>query len=100
MKGNAKSQVKKYFPSIVAGAVCLIIIICLLVIPNENKEPKTINLSEYSSVNTICELATLRSFYHNVAMYEKNRMVAANSLMMFCFGRLADTQRSATNSSG
>ncbi|MCI5765364.1 MAG: DUF4230 domain-containing protein [Clostridiales bacterium] len=71
MKGNAKSQVKKYFPSIVAGAVCLIIIICLLVIPNENKEPKTINLSEYSSVNTICELATLRSFYHNVAMYEK-----------------------------
>ena len=54
MKGNAKSQVKKYFPSIVAGAVCLIIIICLLVIPNENKEPKTINLSEYSSVNTIC----------------------------------------------
>ena len=47
------------------------------------------NLSEYSSVNTICELATLRSFYHNVAMYEKepdggNKFV--NDVLLWPFG--------------
>ena len=89
MKGIAKTKTKKYLPSIVAGAVCLIIVICLLVIPNGNKEQNTINLSEYSSVNTICELATLRSFYHNVAMYEKepdggNKFV--NDVLLWPFG--------------
>lgn len=89
MKGNVKATVKKNLPSIIAGIICLIAVICLLVIPSGNREPKTINLSEYSSVNTICELATLRSFYHNVAMYEKepdggNKFV--NDVLLWPFG--------------
>lgn len=89
VKGNFKSKIKKNSPSIVAGVVCLIIFVCLLVIPDGNKEHNTISLSEYSSINTICELATLRSFYHNVAMYEKepdgsNKFV--NDVLFWPFG--------------
>ena len=89
MKGNIKATVKKNLPSIIAGIICLIAVICLLVIPSRNREPKKINLSEYSSVNTICELATLRSFYHNVAMYEQepnggNKFV--NDVLLWPFG--------------
>ena len=29
------------------------------------------DVSEYSAVSDICELATLRSYYHNVAVYEE-----------------------------
>lgn len=87
MKGITKAKVTKYIPSIVAGIICLIIVICVLVMPN--KKQNAINLSEYSSVNTICELATLRSFYHNVAMYEKepdggNKFV--NDVLLWPFG--------------
>lgn len=89
MKGNIKATVKKNLPSIIAGIICLIAVICLLVIPSRNREPKKINLSEYSSINTICELATLRSFYHNVAMYEQepnggNKFV--NDVLLWPFG--------------
>ena len=89
MKGNIKVTIKKNLPSIIAGMICFIVFICLLVIPGGNSENKTINLSEYSSVNTICELATLRSFYHNVVMYEKepdggNRFV--NDVLLWPFG--------------
>ena len=64
-------KVKKYTPSIVAGTICCLLTIGILVLPGKNKGSKAINLSEYSSVNTICESATLRSFYNNVAIYEK-----------------------------
>lgn len=85
MKGN----VKKYLPSIIAGAVCLAAVLCLLIIPKSNSEQNKVDFSEYSSVNTICELATLRSFYHNVAMYEKkpdggNKFV--NDVLLWPFG--------------
>ena len=86
MKGNIKTRFKKNIPSIIAGMVCLIAIICLLIIPTGNREPKTINLSEYSSVTTICELATLRSFYHNVAMYEKEPDGFVNDVLLWPFG--------------
>ena len=31
-----------------------------------------VDLTEYSSIRSICELATLKSFYHNVAVYEES----------------------------
>lgn len=70
MKMNIK-KIKANLPSVVAAAVFLVVIICLLLIPNGNKDSKSVTFSEYSSINTICELATTRSFYHNVVMYEK-----------------------------
>jgi len=62
---------KKNIPSITAGIICFIAVTVILLFPNINNESSRVNLTEYSTVNTICELATLKSFYHNVAMYEK-----------------------------
>lgn len=62
---------KKNMPSIIAGIICFIAVTGIILFPNINNESKRVNLAEYSTVNTICELATLKSFYHNVAMYEK-----------------------------
>lgn len=71
MKMNIKKKIKANLPSVVAAAVFFVVIICLLLIPNGNEDSKSVTFSEYSSINTICELATTRSFYHNVVMYEK-----------------------------
>ena len=62
---------KKTKKDIAIAVVLIIAAIVIFVFPNRAKETETINLSEYSSVNKICELATLKSFYHNVVMYEK-----------------------------
>ena len=62
---------KKNIPSIIAGIICLIAVTGIILFPNTNNKSTRVNLAEYSTVNTICELATLKSFYHNVAMYEK-----------------------------
>ena len=56
----------------IVGLLCLVASLVVLFIPYNKKEANPINISEYDSVNTICELATLKSFYHNVAMYEQN----------------------------
>lgn len=48
----------------------IVAILCILLIPGSRAAPMAANLSEYSSVSDICELATLKSFYHNVVLYE------------------------------
>lgn len=89
MKRSLQTKLKKYTPSVIAGTICLLLAVGILIFPVKNKETGQINLSEYSAVNTICELATLRSFYHNVAIYEKkpdgvNSFV--NDVLMWPFG--------------
>ncbi len=89
MRKSVNAKMKKNLPSIVAGAICLVAVLCLIVIPNGNEGKNNVRLSDYSSVNTICELATLRSYYHNVAMYEKtpdggNKFV--NDVLLWPFG--------------
>ena len=64
--GWAKSNIY----SIVIGVACIVLTLIIMLYP-DSKKHEQINLSEYSSVNTICELATLKSFYHNVVMYEQ-----------------------------
>lgn len=55
------------------SAVTIIIVIVAVVIiniwPGQKKEEP--HKAEFSDVNTICELATLRCYYHDVAEYEK-----------------------------
>lgn len=51
----------------------LFIIGAILLFPNPKRTEKNINLSDYSSVSSICELATLKSYYHNVALYDKEQ---------------------------
>ena len=70
-------MMKKNLPIIVTGVICLAIIALILFIPGKKQETKTFELSEYSSVSDICELATLRSYYHNVAVYEEKPEGAA-----------------------
>ena len=70
MKQKIIEAIKANKKSLLTGAICLAIILCILVIPADGKKNAPMNLSEYSSINTICELATLKSFYHNVVMYE------------------------------
>lgn len=87
-------KMKKYYPSILIVFICLAVAIGVLLIPGYKKAPTIIDLSEYSSVNSICELATLRSFYHNVVMFEElpsgsNKFV--NDVLLWPFGGLART---------
>ncbi|MBQ9063874.1 MAG: DUF4230 domain-containing protein [Blautia sp.] len=61
--------IKKNTPGSIIGIITIVIVMGILLLPNNKKTTKQVDLSEYSSVNAICELATLRGFYHNVAMY-------------------------------
>lgn len=88
MKRKTQIAIKRNLPSITVGAVCLVAVMFILFFPHSNN-PTKLNLSEYSSVNTICELATLKSFYHNVAMYEEkpdggNKII--NDIVFWPFG--------------
>lgn len=49
-------------------ALPLVLCMCLLLLSGCTKEEKP----NFSSINTICELATLECYYHNVAKYEKD----------------------------
>ena len=64
-------MMKKIIPSIIVGILCAAIVAGILLFPIDKQTSGQLDLSEYSSVSAICELATLKSFYHNVAMYEK-----------------------------
>lgn len=88
MKGKFQETFIRNRSSFIAAAACLAVLIALLLWPHTPKAAR-VNISEYSSVNTICELATLKSFYHNVAMYEKepdggNKFV--NDVLFWPFG--------------
>ncbi len=89
MKMDIKAKIKNNLSSVVAAAIFLFVITFLLLIPNGDKDNKAVTFSEYSSINTICELATTKSFYHNVVMYEKepdggNKFV--NDILLWPFG--------------
>ena len=71
MKTNALMMTKKNIPIFLSGMICLVLLIVILFLPGNKKESRPVELSEYSSISDICELATLRSYYHNVAMYEE-----------------------------
>lgn len=70
MRRDFKKLLKQNAPALLAGLACLAAVACILLLPGPGSAAP-VTLSEYSSVNTICELAALRSYYHNVALYEK-----------------------------
>ena len=71
MKNNALMMMKRNIPIVLSGMICFVLLIVILFLPGNKKESRPVELSEYSSISDICELATLRSYYHNVAMYEE-----------------------------
>ncbi|MBQ9009659.1 MAG: DUF4230 domain-containing protein [Clostridia bacterium] len=92
MPGNDHMSTVKNRESILFFIGCCILAIGIIVSPHKMNEASYVNLSEYSSVNAICELATLKNFYHNVVMYEKepdggNRFV--NDVLLWPFGGFA-----------
>ena len=89
MKTYTQTKLRRYLPSIIAGAAALAISLGILLFPRDPGESAPVNVSEYSSVSTICELATLKSYYHNVAILEKepdggNKFV--NDILLWPFG--------------
>lgn len=50
-------------------AFCLLLCISALLL-SACQSPKS-NKEEFSSINTVCQLATLKCYYHNVAKHEK-----------------------------
>ena len=92
MKGN--SQIKKYVPSILVIVICLVISLGILVFPFNRKTSRHVDVSEYSAVNAICELATLKSFYHNVVVYEENPSDTKKiyfNVLLWAFDKVAKT---------
>lgn len=64
-------MIKKNLPIIISGMICLVLFAAILIIPGNREETPPVELSEYSSISDICELATLRSYYHNVLVHEE-----------------------------
>lgn len=64
-------MIKKNLPIIISGLICLVLFAVIFIIPENKEDIKPVELSEYSSVSDICELATLKSYYHNVSVHEE-----------------------------
>ncbi len=87
-------MIKKNLPIILSGVACFFLLIVVLFLPLNKKEDTTLDLSNYSSVSDICELATLRSYYHNVAIYEEQQEGAAkviSDILTWPFNELLKT---------
>lgn len=70
-------------------AVCFCMSIVILAYPYGQSKKAPESLTEYSSVNTITELATLKVFYHNVTIFEEEPSGGAkffNNVLMWPFG--------------
>jgi len=86
-------MIKKNIPIILLGVIFLAFVVFLLS-PGHKNEFKPVELSEYSSISDICELATLRSYYHNVAVYEEKPEGAAkiiSDILTWPFNKLLKT---------
>ena len=64
MKERIQMLIKEKTYSAVICVICLITV-CILFFPISKKHTVTTDYSEYSSIEAICEYATLRCFYHN-----------------------------------
>lgn len=56
---------------IAAAILFLAAVIAILLIPGKQDDTKARPWTETSSISEICELATLRSYYHNVVVHEE-----------------------------
>lgn len=62
---------KNNLPVIAAAVLFLAVVIAILLIPGKQDDTKARPWTETSSISEICELATLRSYYHNVVVHEE-----------------------------
>ncbi len=90
MKTSMQMAIKRNKNIIITVAVCVVVIFSIILfLPNNSKNAKPDIISDYSSVNAICELATLKSYYHNVVLYEKEPSGGEkflNDILLWPFG--------------
>lgn len=89
-----KLSLRKNLPTIAVGIVSLILLAGVLLFPVAGDAPQTSEWATYVSVNDICELATLRSYYHNVVVHEEKPEGAAkviSDILTWPFNRLLKT---------
>ena len=67
---DKKNKFKKFGINMIIFAVLLSIAIIIFKFPE--KEEKIVEKAEFSDVSKICELATLRCYYHDVAEFQKD----------------------------
>ena len=65
-----KFELKKLFRNTLITAI-LVTCVCVGLYMWDSQKEEEVNKVEFSAVNKICELATLRCYYHDVAEYEK-----------------------------
>ena len=75
-KNNFKAQNDKYKKiflrnTIISVLLLAAVLIFTAVIPSGGSDQKTQEISDIAAVDKICELATLKCYYHDVAEYEK-----------------------------
>ena len=91
MKEVLKDSIKNNRQSITIILICLVVAIIIWFWPNKRNDTKSVDLSEYSSIESICELATLKSFYHNVVVFEEEPEGTdkfINDILFWPFGEL------------
>lgn len=64
---NLKKISKKYYG---LGIMLLLLMVAMIIVFIQKKEEEQVQDVKFSSVDKICELATLRCYYHNVAENE------------------------------
>ena len=66
-----KTKIKNNIGTIVVGLLCIAAIVTMMVLPIGKEDSASVRFSDYSAVSAVGKLATLRSYYHNVVIYEK-----------------------------
>ena len=61
---------KKFISCSVVGVILVLIAVVIMLFPSINSNKDTV-FNGFSDVDKICELATLKCYYHNVAEYKK-----------------------------
>lgn len=91
MKEKFVSNIKQYGIAIAVCVAWFVVTLFLILGGAKSKTHKAAEMYEYSSVSSICELATLKSYYHNVVVYAKDPSIVeriASNVLVFPFGEL------------
>lgn len=95
MKQSILSFVRKTGPSILILIACAVICVCVWHFTGNMESTREIDLSEYSAVNKINNFSTLRSYYHNVAVYREepdDGTKLFNTIMLWPFDQILNLQ--------
>ena len=85
MKKFMPAMIKNNIWTIAVGLLCVAAIVIFLVLPIGKEASTPIRFSDYSSVSAIGELASLRNYYHNVVIYQKQEGTDIGDVLLWPF---------------